>query len=42
MVERRWENATRYATVGMQMLGKGEKVSLDRFEDKKGGWKGGS
>jgi hypothetical protein len=32
------ENATRYATVGMQMLGKGEKVSLDRFEDKKGSW----
>jgi hypothetical protein len=32
------ENATRYATVGMQMLGKGEKVSLDRFDGKKGSW----
>ena len=37
------ENATRYATVGMQMLGKGGKVSLDRARDKMGrasrGWK---
>jgi hypothetical protein len=30
------ENATRYATVGMQMLGKGGKVSLDRARDKMG------
>ena len=37
------ENATRYATVGMQMLRKGGKVSLDRARDKRGrssrGWK---
>ncbi len=30
------ENATRYATVGMQMLGKGGKVSLGRARDKTG------